>query len=283
MHLAWLIQPSRDATALEAVNVHGSAARVRGGRGGGRRARSSTRRRSAPTRPGRPTGERVDESWPTDGMPSSFYARHKAQAERRARRDRGDAPGLRVVRLRPGLIFKREAASGDPPAVRRPAAPGAAREPAPAARRCRCRAGLRVQAVHGADVAEAYRLAVTDERRPRRLQRRRRAGARRGRRSAARSSARPVALPPGAVRALTDADAGACTLQPTPAGLARHGAAASRCMDAARIRSELGWEPRHERDRRAAGAARGAARRRRRARPRRSPPAPAARRGSASC
>ena len=32
--------------------------------------------------PGPDVRRRVDESWPTDGIPSSFYARHKAQAER---------------------------------------------------------------------------------------------------------------------------------------------------------------------------------------------------------
>src|SRR5205085_11277486 len=58
-----------------------------------------------------PKDRAVDESWPTDGVQSSFYARHKAEVERLLDRFERDHPGVRSVRLRPGLIFKREAAS----------------------------------------------------------------------------------------------------------------------------------------------------------------------------
>ena len=54
----------------------------------------------------------MDESWPTTGIQTSFYSRHKAEVERLLDRFEGEHPGVRVVRLRPGLIFKREAASG---------------------------------------------------------------------------------------------------------------------------------------------------------------------------
>ncbi len=59
-----------------------------------------------------PDDRAVDESWPTAGTPTSFYARHKAAAERALDAVEAAHPELRVVRLRPGLIFKREAASG---------------------------------------------------------------------------------------------------------------------------------------------------------------------------
>ena len=48
----------------------------------------------------------MDESWPREGTRTSFYARHKAAAEHAL--DEIE-PRTRVVRLRPGLIFKREA------------------------------------------------------------------------------------------------------------------------------------------------------------------------------
>src|SRR5205807_1176654 len=55
-----------------------------------------------------PKDHAVDESWPTDGIATSFYARHKAAVERSLDRLERDQPALRVVRLRPGLVFKRE-------------------------------------------------------------------------------------------------------------------------------------------------------------------------------
>ena len=141
--------------------------------------------------------------------------------------------------MRPGLIFKREAASEIRRLFAGPLLPGALANPRliPALPLPR---GLRVQAVHGADVAEAYRLAVTDER------------ARGAYNVVAEPvldadtlgralEARPVALPPGAVRALTDAS-WRLHAQPTPAGWLDL-ALQSPLLDAARIRSELGWEP----------------------------------------
>ena len=58
-----------------------------------------------------PKDRRVDESWPTGGIPSSFYSRHKAEVERLLDAFERDHPDVRVVRLRPGLIFQRGAAS----------------------------------------------------------------------------------------------------------------------------------------------------------------------------
>jgi nucleoside-diphosphate-sugar epimerase len=58
-----------------------------------------------------PKDRRVDESWPTDGIPTSAYSRHKVAVERMLDEFEAEAPEVRVVRMRPGLIFKREASS----------------------------------------------------------------------------------------------------------------------------------------------------------------------------
>jgi UDP-glucose 4-epimerase len=157
VHLAWLIQPSRDEKTLAAVNVEGSS-----------RVFDAVVAAEVPAlvyassvgaySPG-PKDRRVDESWPTGGIDSSYYSRHKAEVERRLDRVERDAPRLRVVRLRPGLIFKREAAAGirrlfagpflPNPLMRERLIPVVPDTPR-----------LVFQAVHSFCVGEAYRLAV---------------------------------------------------------------------------------------------------------------------------
>jgi UDP-glucose 4-epimerase len=110
VHLAWLIQPGRDKQQLHEVNVDGSARVFRAVAAAGvpRLVYASSIGAYAPG----PKDRGVDESWPTTGIQSSFYSRHKAEVERLLDRFEADSPDTRVVRLRPGLIFKREAASG---------------------------------------------------------------------------------------------------------------------------------------------------------------------------
>ena len=50
-----------------------------------------------------PKDRRVDESWPTDGTPSSFYSRHKVEVERVLDQVEAEHPELRVVRLATGI------------------------------------------------------------------------------------------------------------------------------------------------------------------------------------
>jgi UDP-glucose 4-epimerase len=148
------------------------------------------------------------------------------------------------VRLRPALIFKREAASEirrlfagpflPSPLVRRGLLPVL---PLPA--------GLVVQAVHTDDVAEAYRLVSTDDRA-------------RGAYNVAADPvldartlgrvfrARTVPVPVALVRAAADLSWRA-RLQPTPAGWLDMGMAVP-VMSTRRIREELGWSPRHGAD-----------------------------------
>ena len=110
VHLAWLIQPSRDEAELESVNVDGSD-RVFAAAGEAEVPKLVYASSVGAYSPG-PKDRAVDESHPTDGIESSFYARHKAKTERLLDSFERQNPGTAVVRLRPALIFKRDAASG---------------------------------------------------------------------------------------------------------------------------------------------------------------------------
>src|SRR4051812_45651907 len=79
IHLAWLIQPSRDAAELERVNVEGSRRvfEAASAAGVGALVHASSIGVYSPGPKDRP----VDESWPREGIDSLFYARHKAAAE----------------------------------------------------------------------------------------------------------------------------------------------------------------------------------------------------------
>jgi nucleoside-diphosphate-sugar epimerase len=107
IHLAWLIQPSRNGRELELerVNVDGSL-RVFGAAAQAAVPALVHASSVGVYSPG-PKDRAVDESWPREGVPS--YSRHKVQAERMLDELEAMYPALRVVRLRPGLIFKREA------------------------------------------------------------------------------------------------------------------------------------------------------------------------------
>ncbi|MDQ4040692.1 MAG: NAD-dependent epimerase/dehydratase family protein, partial [Actinomycetota bacterium] len=155
-----VIQPSRDRAATYGINVGGSARVFRAVADAGVPALVYASSVGAYS-PG-PKDRAVDESWPTDGVKTSFYARDKAEVERVLDRFEAEHPAVRVVRLRPGLKFKREAGAEvrryfagpflPSPLVRRgliPVIPDVPR--------------LRFQAVHTDDVAEAYRLAVVGD------------------------------------------------------------------------------------------------------------------------
>jgi nucleoside-diphosphate-sugar epimerase len=186
-----------------------------------------------------PKDRPVDESWPRDGVSTSFYSRHKAEAERILDTVEREAVDVRVVRLRPGLIFKREAAQEirryflgpllPSPLVRRGLLPVVPSMPR-----------LAFQAVHTSDVAEAYRIAATEPR------------ARGAYNIAAEPlldvpaladllGARPVPVSPAFARALTDLTWRA-HLQPTPAGWLDMGLGVPT-MDITRAREQLGWTP----------------------------------------
>src|SRR3954453_23074769 len=107
--LAWLIQPSRRLGELHATNVDGSIRVFEAAAAAGVPALVYASSVGAYS-PG-PKDRAVDESWPTGGIPTSFYGRHKAQVDRDLDGFERAHPEMRVVRLRPGLIFKRDAAA----------------------------------------------------------------------------------------------------------------------------------------------------------------------------
>jgi nucleoside-diphosphate-sugar epimerase len=238
VHLAWAIQPSHDLAALRRTNVDGSARVFRAVAEAGVPALVYASSVGAYS-PG-PKDRPVDESWPTEGTPTSFYARHKAEVEGLLDHFQVERPETRVVRLRPGLIFKRS--SGEEqrryflgPLFPRVLTRNGAIAVAPDID------GLRFQAVHSLDVGEAYRLAIVDDARgafniaadpildPDTL--------------AQAFGARKLPLPARLVRGGMAAS-WHLRLQPTPPGWLDMGLSVP-IMDTTRAREVLGWEPRH--------------------------------------
>jgi nucleoside-diphosphate-sugar epimerase len=236
VHLAWAIQPSRDPATLERVNVQGSRRVFEAAGNAGVPALvygSSVGAYSAG-----PKDRAVDESWPTNGIPTSFYGRHKAATERLLDDFERERPDTRVARIRPGLVFK----AGAVEEIRRlflgPLVPS------PLLRRELIRVipaipGLRFQAVHSLDVADAYVRAIVREASgafnvaadpvldPDEL--------------AAHFGAVKLPLPKGIARAAADLS-WRLHLQPTPAGWVDL-ALGVPVMDSSRARELLGWTP----------------------------------------
>jgi nucleoside-diphosphate-sugar epimerase len=237
VHLAWLIQPSRRPEVLHATNVAGSGRVFRAAAAAGVDTLVYASSVGAYS-PG-PKDTPVDESWPTNGIDTSFYARHKATVERLLDRFETEHPGVRVVRLRPALIFKREAASGIRRLFLGPLVPPRLLRPSllpivPRTER------LVFQAVHTSDVAQAYRLALVDE------------NARGafniaaepvldGERLAEILRARAVPIPASVLRLGAQAT-WRLGLQPSPEGWVDM-ALGVPVLDTARARQELGWSP----------------------------------------
>lgn len=158
--LAWLIQPSRDLNKLWMTNVEGSmrAARAAAEAGVPSLLYASSVGAYSPG----PKDRAVDESWPTGGVPTSYYARHKAEVERRLDHFETQNPGMRVVRFRQALTFKQEAAEGQRRLFGGPLFPSFLARPdlinvVPEIQ------GLRSQVIHSYDVGEAYRLALLND------------------------------------------------------------------------------------------------------------------------
>jgi UDP-glucose 4-epimerase len=238
VHLAWLIQPSRDPDLMARTNLTGTSRVLRAIVEA--RVPSLVYASSVGAYSFGPKDRFVDESWPADGIATSIYSRHKVHVERLLDRFEAEQPHVRVVRLRKALVFKREASSEIRRLFLGPFFPSPLlrlrRLPiVPAMER------LRFQAVHSRDAGDAYvRASVTDVR------------------GAFNIAAEPVLDPPELARLLRGWPV------PMPAGLLRAGlsltwrlrlqptgagwldlALGAPLMDTQRAKTTLGWVPRY--------------------------------------
>jgi nucleoside-diphosphate-sugar epimerase len=224
IHLAWLIQPSRDDALLRDVNVGGSRRVFEAAVAAGvpRLVHASSVGVYSPG----PKDRFVDESWPRRGVETLFYSRHKVECE-----DILDTleDRIEIVRLRPGLIFK--GAAG--PEIRRlfggPFVPAAA---LPLLPKLPLPDRMVTQCVHSDDVGQAYLLAALNE------------NARGAYNIAADPILRPphpVPIPPRVVRVAADL-AFRAHLQPAPPGWVDMGLSVP-LMDTTRAREQLDWTP----------------------------------------
>lgn len=157
VHLAWLMQPNHERETLRRTNV-----------GGLRNVLNAVERVGVPQlvvassvgaySPGNKT-DRVDESYPTEGIKSSHYSRDKVTVERMLDDFEGRNRQLVVTRMRPALIFQSGAGKEMDRLFLGPLVPlkallGARLPFLPFPRE------FVVQAVHAEDVAMAYWLAI---------------------------------------------------------------------------------------------------------------------------
>jgi nucleoside-diphosphate-sugar epimerase len=237
VHLAWLFQPTHRPSTTWNTNVLGSL-----------RVFQAVADAEVPAlvyassvgaySPG-PKDREVDESWPTHGWPEAAYCREKSYLERSLDAFERDRPDIRVVRMRPGFLFKESSASEQRRLFAGPFLPQRLVRPGlvpivpdlP---------GLRMQTLHTDDAAEAYRLAVT------------------GTASGAFNLAADPVVDAEVLAGLLDARVVRMPLRPVRSALAAswhsHLLPASPqlfdavlrlpLMDSGRARRELGWSPR---------------------------------------
>jgi nucleoside-diphosphate-sugar epimerase len=236
VQLAWIFQPTHDELATWRNNVLGSIRvfEAAAEAGVGALIYSSSVGAYSPG----PQDRGVDESWPTHALSTAAYGREKSYLERVLDTFERDHPEMRVVRLRPGFIFKRESAAAQRRLFAGPFVPTTLIRAAllpivpdlP---------GLRLQALHSRDAGQAFRLAVVHPVR----------GAFNiaadpvldARTLGELLGARPVKAPVWPVRA---AVAAAWKLHLVPASPTLLDLALSLpLMDVTRARTELGWTP----------------------------------------
>ncbi len=239
VHLAWLIQPNRQRELLRRSNVDGT-----------RRVADAVARAGVPhlvvassVGAYSPVDDDTPrrEDWPTAGIATSHYSVDKAAQERVLDRFEREHPDVTVARLRTALMFQADAAQEIARYFLGPLVP------TPLLRRGRLPlvllpTGLRVQAVHADDAADAYRRVVVG-----------RAGGAfnvaaddllRGEDLArVLDHGRFVEVPPAVVRTAV-ALAYRSRAVPTDPGWVDM-AMGVPVLDTTRIGTELGWRPRH--------------------------------------
>lgn len=160
IHLGWRIQSAHEPDALERANVYGSQRvfeAVAGARVPALLVASSIGAYSKG-----PKDQLVDESWPTEGIPSSLYSRQKAKVERLLDTFEALHPNIRCVRMRPALIFKRDAGTEIRRLFLGPWFPRWLFSPS-LIKVVPYHARLHFQTVHSFDVGEAFRLALKQD------------------------------------------------------------------------------------------------------------------------
>ncbi|MFZ5849167.1 MAG: NAD-dependent epimerase/dehydratase family protein [Actinomycetota bacterium] len=236
VHLAWIFQPTHRPEVTWRSNAVGSARLFDAAAAAGVAAVVHASSVGAYS----PSPDRVDESWETHSLPTAGYGREKAYVERVLDAFEAEHPGIRVVRLRPSFIFQRQAATAQRRIFAGPLLPNPLLRPGrlpvlPWPK------GLRFQALHAADVAEAYRLAVVSD------------SARGAYNVAAEPvidrtvmgelmGARTVEVPGAAARTAMAALWHLHAIPPEPALLDL--VLVLPLLDTRRIRDELGWQPR---------------------------------------
>lgn len=157
IHLAWLIQPNKQRSLLRRVNVDGTRHVLDAA------AQAGVRQAVVASSVGvySPSEDDLaqDEQWPTEGIPGSHYSQDKVAQEQVMDAFLQAHPDFSLARLRPGLVFQREAGSEIQRYFAGSLAPvqllqlfRPALVPVPS--------GIRVQAVHADDLAAAYAQAA---------------------------------------------------------------------------------------------------------------------------
>ena len=168
IHLAWIIYPNRDREMLRRVNVEGTRRVLQACADAGVKhvvvassigAYSADDARTEVAGPAE-TPPLRGEDFPARGIEGSHYSEDKGAVEELLDAFESTHPGITSARLRPGLIFQADAASDIQRFFLGSAVPVhlLAKTKAPVLPLPR---GLRAQAVHADDIAQAYRLAAT--------------------------------------------------------------------------------------------------------------------------
>jgi nucleoside-diphosphate-sugar epimerase len=155
VHLAWDVRSAHDRKRLWENNVEGSLRVFEGAARAG--VRTLVHASSVGVYSEGPRNELVEESWPREGIATSQYSLQKAAVERQLDVVEARFPDLRVVRMRPALVFKRDAASRIQQLFLGPLFPHWLLKPG---RVPFVPQKLALQCLHSLDVASAFRSAV---------------------------------------------------------------------------------------------------------------------------